>query len=239
MPTLKKPSKITKPTNIKSKWAEGDRVSFEAEDGIENGEITDINGKIATVKTDADEEYNVEIADLKPAEVEEEAEEAEEEEEKPAKKKVAGKKGKGTSLGRLFDETDAAPEMGGGFPEGNWEALITGGAIEETDKGTSAYFELVGVNDEDVEGKTQRLYYQLVTPDDEAGAGLPFFKRDLAKLGYEDVASDDVEATFEEIIEEEPWVSVNVRPRKDGSGYNNIYLDGLMDDQDDKPSNPA
>lgn len=247
MPVLKKKptAKATKPAEWEA--TEGGQASFDDGEGnVLTGEILKINTKkgIATVQV-AEDEYEVEVSDLSEPEGGEETPAAV----VPRKGvKVAssnGKtKGKGSSFAKIFNSTPAAEGGAMGFPEGNWEALIVGGVLERGEKGLSAYFEFVGVGHEDVEGRTQRKYYQLLDADDEPandGQGIGFLKKDLALLGHGEFEIDDesqLEAKLEEIAQEEPWVQIAAQRNKKNPQYVNLFLNGLMEDQADKPERP-
>lgn len=133
----------------------------------------------------------------------------------------------------------------GGFPVGTWEALAFNGAAEEKEgKGVNAYIEYVGVHDDDVNGKKQRQYFNIKDDAGNWGEGVGYFKGALVTLGYdedsleidEDDLVEDLNRLLKKLRKMEPWVSLKVKEGK--SGYTNVYLNGLMDDQNDKPTNP-
>lgn len=177
---------------------------------------------------------------------EKEKEEPEEEPEKPAK--TSGK-GKGLSLKDKLNAKPPAESGPMGLPEGTHECLVVDGLCETNAKGTSAYLEFCIVNSEDEElnGRSGRKFYQLIDPDGEALDGVSYLKADGMLIGMMDEEFELEGDTLEEIVDEfnavlkklkkkEPWVSVNVVPGK--GQYKNIYLQSLMEDQEDKPEKP-
>lgn len=237
MPSLKKVKKAPAVKRSEPEWEVGQKVSFEDEGNTLTGEITEVDGETITIETE-DGAYEVEAGDL--TKVEDEPDEVKPRAKTKAKagNGAAKPKGRGTSFAKLFNEAEPA-DVVAGFPDGNWEALIIGGEVNEDDeKGISCYLEYVGVNDEKVEGKTQRTYFQLADAEGEPQQGLNYFKRALSLLGREEVQIEDIAdltTIIEDIAADEPWVSIQVKTKK---GYSNIYLQGLMDDQDDKPERP-
>lgn len=232
---MAKLKQVKKAKQTAPEWEEGQRVSFEDEGNTIEGKISAVDGDTITVQA-GDDAYEVDASDL--TRIADEVEPRKPKAKTKASNGSAKPKSRGTSFAKLFNEAEPADVISG-FPDGNWEALIIGGEVnEDEEKGTSVYLEFVGVNDEKIEGKTQRTYYQLA---DAEGAGLPglnYFKRDLTMLGYDDVEIEDVadlQPILDGIAGEEYWVSIQVKSKK---GYSNIYLQGLMDDQDDKPERP-
>jgi hypothetical protein len=254
----------------KVKFAVGDEVTFEMNDDTVTGTVKKMKGANYMVEDGEGTVYECEPSELtaveeetpapkkKKAAVEEEEEEtpapkkkkaaAEEEEEEEAPKKKGAKPAAKGSTG--WNSMKPAEESkGGGLPIGDWEALAYTGLAEEGEKGLSAYIEYVGVHDDDVNGKTQRAYYNLKDADGEWSEGATYFKRDLLILGFEEEQlelsdEDDNDAIIEEfnkllkkLRKMEPWVSIKVKPAKK-AGYTTLYLGGLMDDQEDKPENP-
>lgn len=147
-----------------------------------------------------------------------------------------------------WNKAKPAQQSAVGLPVGNWEALAYTGACVVEGKGIQAYIEYVGVHDDDVNGKTQRAYYTLKDDKGVWTEGTTYFKRDLITLGFEEedleVADDSDDEEFAEAItkilkklrKREPWVSIKIKDGK--GGYTRLFLNGLMDDQDDKPENP-
>lgn len=240
-----------------SKFKANDTVTFDSDGDTLEGTIIEVEGKMATVEVD-DEQYACELTELTLVEdnipMKHKKDEEEEEEPAPKKKKKVDededeedeeeapkkKKGKGQSLAALYKKAKPAEDFVG-FPVGNHDALITDAQLEFGDKGTSAYFEYTGVGDEDIEGKTTRGYYNLLDADGELGGGFEFFKRDMGKLGYEDFApdsDDEIQETLDSISKAQTWVAITVRKRKDDPSYTNVFLNGMHDDQNDKPELP-
>lgn len=233
----------------------GAAASFDLEGETETGVITEVKKDSAVVTLPNKQAYDCEFDEIHEAEAPDDDPEPEpkkkvkkgktesEEEETPK-----GKKGKGKNIGALFNSKEVADPLNQGFPLGNHEALVGGGEAATSDKGTSAYIEFVGVTSEEVEGKTMRQYFQLLNADDEPLDGISYFKRAMVDLGVDE---DDLEidaADTEELVEGinsllkklgkvEPWVSVKVVKGK--NEYNNLYIQGLMEDQDQKPEMPA
>lgn len=260
MPKLKKAAKKEAEIEIKK----GMRLAFTIEGDDQKGTVTEVakNGDFTVENDDgvnvdfeASEAGDVEILEEeaeekpvkkgKPGKAKKEAEEeVEEEEEKPK-----GKKGT-RSLAGAWRSTERAARGGGGFPVGAWEAIVAGGEAAETDKGVSAYLGFVGVNDDEVNGLGHRKYYQLFDADGEPQEqGIGYFKADLHDIGVDD---DDIDAAIpdtedmEEFIDAlnkflkkvakaRPWLSVKVVPAKKKGYGNSLYVQGLMEDQDEKP----
>lgn len=238
MPILKKPTKPTATSKKPAPFEIGDKVFF-LEDGEEyNGEITKIKGKDAIIEASHDGElYSQPLADLK----------SYVEEEKPKKGKLpapngAKSKGKGTSLAGALKNAEV-PEGGGGLPSGSWEALIIGARTEEDKEGRRVgILEFCGVGDSDVEGKTQNSRSLLLDAEGAELPGLGWFKKDLLKLEVDMDAIDsdeELDQALEELAQREPWVDITVKPQKNNPQYSNIFLDGLKEDQDNKPERPA
>lgn len=182
-----------------------------------------------------------------------EPEEPEEEETPKKSKKSSDKEDDGDSKPakkKSWSDFKAAEKNKAmGMPVGNWEALAFNGLAEEdekTDKVT-AYVEYVGVGDEAVSGVTQRGYYSIRDDNGSYTEGVGYWKRDMMELlGLEedeiDEAIDDKDPTdgmnsiMKKLRKKEPWASIRVKKGKGDN--NNLYLQGLMDDQDEKPKNP-
>lgn len=226
----------------------GSWVKWEEEgEGEKVGQVIELKKKSAIIQCGEDM-YETNLVDLTITEEPEAVAEAEETE--PAKPvKPAGKrpsnapKGKGSSLAAIYNKSKPAPDGGGGgFPKGKWQALIISGELEEVKEGgIRALFHLVGVGDDEVEGKKGRLSYVLVTPEGEEAEGMQYFKRDLVKLGLEDVefsSEDEITEALETIGNNETWVNVSAVPQKTNTQYTNIFLDSVEDDQSAKPERP-
>lgn len=242
MPVIKKnppakPAAAKKETYVPS---EGDYVKW-MEDGNEyEGTISEIKGKNAVIDVSG-ELWQAAVADLTKAEAPEPDPEPEPSKPKgkPATKGAAPKKG--SSLSAALNAATPAPDGGGGLPLGKWEALLVAAEIEEGDFGTRGVFTVVGVNDTEVEGKKDYVRYLLLNPDGTEGQGLQYFKRDLAKLGLEDVEfadDDELNTTMTALGDEQKWIDINVVPQKNNKAYTNVYIDGLKDEQENKPECP-
>lgn len=134
------------------------------------------------------------------------------------------KKRKAGSLAALFDE--ATP--GNTLPPGDYNVKITEFEVmEPNDKGTAAKIVYTVLEDEEKAGQEVTQYYKLADAEGGPGAGLGFLKRDLAVLGYDNVAGADIEETLETIASEEPEVVITV---KQNGQWTNAYLKGLIDD---------
>lgn len=246
MPLVKKtavaPKKPAEPEIEVGSW-----VKWEEEgEGEKVGQVIELKKKSAIIQCGEDM-YETNLVDLTITEEQVAEAEPEPEPEKPAK--PAGKrpsnapKGKGSSLAAIYNKSKPAPDGGGGgFPKGKWQALIVGGELEEVKEGgIRGLFHLVGVGDDEVEGKKGRLSYVLVTPEGEEAEGMQYFKRDLVKLGLEDVefsSEDEITEALETIGNNETWVNVSAVPQKTNPQYTNIFLDSVEDDQSAKPERP-
>lgn len=235
MPVLKK--KVATKVS-KAKFAVDALVQFDNDGELVLGSVTALN-KDGTIEVTDDEgnAFDIPAEDVQPRE--------EDEPKEPAPTKKAGtaakkKKGGGDSLASAFNKAKPAA-VGGGLPEGQFEALITGAEVRKDDNGTFVDFEATLVNTDDAEhdGRTGRMSYMLLDADGDEAPGMGYFKRDLALLGQETEFEDDdeFEAALEGLAEEEPWMSITVKQNK--QGYSNIYLNGLQEDQEDKPERPA
>lgn len=228
----------------------------------EEGTVYECEPHELTLATDEEEEEETpkKKSAKKPAAEEEEEEETpapkkkkaapeseeEEEEEKPAKKAVKGKKKGGLGWN---DTAPAEAAKSFGLPPGQWEALAYNGVCEAgKGEGIQAYIEYVGVHDDEVTGKTQRGYYTIVDEKGNPSEGIGYFKRDLITLGFTEEQLEIDESDNETVIEElnkllkklrkmEPWVTISVKVNAK-TGNSTLYLNGVMDDQEDKPANP-
>jgi hypothetical protein len=125
-----------------------------------------------------------------------------------------------------------------GMSVGKHTCNITDFQFIENEKGMSAMVEYTAHDDDDDAGKKNKGYYSLMTASPgldkngdpipgEIKGGVDFLKGDLAKLGYEDIDFDDLEATFAEIRKEEPLVEVKC---VQNGQYFNVYLQGVSED---------
>lgn len=240
----------------------GGKVSFDMDGEETFGIVTSVDKKkqIAEVKGEDGTLYDCRFDELTgvPDEEEKEEKEEEEEEEKPSKKS-SGKKvkeadedegGGKKSYASAFNRSKPK-ERGGGFPVGNHEALVNGGECSDTDKGIKVKIQFVGVNGEEVEGKIQHQFYNLKGENGEWNEdGVGFFKRDMIEFGFDEDdltsdASDDeefvefVNGLLKRLKKMLPWVAIRVVEQKNKPGFTNIFINGLMEDQDQKPELPS
>jgi len=239
------------------KLAVGNRISFQLDDEEILGNITAINKDGSFVAEDDDgkifefEKSEAKDITILPEEPEEEEQE-EEEEKKPAKKaakkpakeeqeeeeeeeKPAKKSGSGRSLAGAWRSAERAARGNAGFPVGSYEALVVGGEAAEGDKGVGAYLTFLGVNDPEVEGKSQRKYYNIIDADgNPQEQGISYMKADLHDMGIDDDDINDAVPDTEDMEEfidalnkflkkvgkMRPWVSIRVVPPKK-TGYGN------------------
>lgn len=139
--------------------------------------------------------------------------------------KKTSKTKKANPLARFFDEADPN-EIGSALPTGEHVATIVEAGIRPRENG-SMYGFIKFEGTESNEGKTITTYYNLLTEDGSPDKGLPYLKRDLANLGFPDIAGDDLESTLEELPEEVGEVSINV---VQNGKYTNCYINGLADE---------
>lgn len=232
-----------------TKFEDGQRISMDLEGTLTYANIVTIDKKkeTADVKTDDGGLYVCEFDEMTVEEDDAGKEPADDE--APTGKAAKGSSDSGSKS--LADRFNAIPKSEGGamgLPKGNWEALIIDMDCAETEKGISAYFEIVGVSDAEVEGKTTRKYYQLFDAAGEAQEqGIGFFKQDLVNVGIDE---DDIEVQGEDneeliasikkimkkVVKTEPWITITVKEGK--NNYMNTYINGLMENQKEKPANP-
>lgn len=262
--------KASATSEVKSKFAIGDLVLIDMTgDGqfTVPAEIIELNPKddkgkkigdykvTVTEGEDAGVNYDCATAELqaKPAkkagtkvkpEPEPEPEEAEPEEQpaKPANKKAVKASGPG------WNDVKPAPEVTGGFPLGNHEALIySGECVEQEDGRIRVTLDFVGVNDKKVEGVTQKLFCAVRNEKGEWNQqGLEYLKRDLFKIGFteEDLAIDDdtlvedLNTLLKKLKKRTPWVAIRVVQQRNNTQYTQLYIQTLMDDQGSKPEIP-
>jgi len=166
------------------------------------------------------------------------------EEEEPKKGKTA--KGTKRSLADEFKELESQGPVGFLDP-GDYEALVSGGGCEVKDDGKmSAWYELTVVNDENEEnnGKTTRRFFNVTDEDGKLTQGSKILKGDLEVMEFEeddfDIQAEDYEEYFTELLgklkKKLPWVLIRTREGK--GGFLNTYLQGLCENQEDKPELP-
>lgn len=130
-----------------------------------------------------------------------------------------------SSLSSLFDKASSATSFGADIPPGDYEAILVYAKVEpKNDKGIAALFKYEVADEGDHQGKVLSSYYGLMKVDGSEGPGMGFFKRDLAKLGYPDIAGDDIEEALEQLMETQDGVSIKVKHK---DGYTNVYLQGV------------
>lgn len=120
-------------------------------------------------------------------------------------------------------------------PPGTYEALITEAQGVIDGMKSSAYLECTIVNDENVAGKTCRIYFNFTGEDGKEGTGHGYFKQALSMLGVEgDFDSwQEMCDTLAELAKGEPWVIIDVKKK---GKWTNIYLSSVPEDQSKKPS---
>lgn len=126
----------------------------------------------------------------------------------------------------LFDQTKAQGQV----DAGKYEAIISELVLQEEDeKGQSVRMKYEIATDGDFRGQVITQFYKIFESDGGVGKGLAFLKKDLAVLGYDDVAFGDIEQVFEEIVEKNLGVVITV---KINGAFTNAYLGGLCEDSD-------
>lgn len=157
-------------------------------------------------------------------------------------KPATSTKGKIDPFAAKYAETDTA--TGSGYvppPPGKYEALIVeaqGVREDEPNKKEYVYLELVIVNceDEELNGKKIRIFYNFTDTDGTKMPGMPYFKAANEMLGGSPPTSwDDMCDTLAEIAKEQIWVNINIITK---GKYTNAYLDSVPENQDDKPDMP-
>lgn len=147
-------------------------------------------------------------------------------------------KGKGKSFASLFKATKPSE----GFktiPDGPYQVLWVDGGYhrKEGANAESVYIDLVVVND-DNEGHICKKFYQIFNEQGEVAWGLGNLKADLELLGLEELEVESVEDLGEQLSQigaDDLWFQVELKTKK---GYQNIYFQHLMEDQDEKPERP-
>lgn len=135
------------------------------------------------------------------------------------------------SLSDLFEETKPG---GGLFPTGNFKARIILLELEgeiEDDPDDQAELKVKVTfegheEEEDVAGKTISNWYNIADEDGNIGPGVPFFKRDMDILGYDEIALADIPELCDEVTKDKPEVNIKVVENK---GYTNAFLQSLAD----------
>lgn len=143
-----------------------------------------------------------------------------------AKRSGNGAGGGGQSKAALFDQTKAQ----GAIDAGKYEAIIAELVLQEEDeKGQSVRMKYEIATDGEFRGQSLAQFYKLFEANGNVGKGAAFLKKDLAVLGYDDVAFDDLEQVFEEIVDKNIGVVITV---KINGQFTNAYLGGLCEDSD-------
>lgn len=150
---------------------------------------------------------------------------------KAASKQVAADEGKeqssgGQSKASLFDSTKAQGAIDGG----KYEAIISEFVLQDEDeKGQSARIKYEIASEGEFQGQSLAQFYKLFEASGGVGKGAAFLIKDMAVLGYDEVAFDDLENVFEEIVEKQLGVVITV---KINGAFTNAYLGGLCEDSD-------
>jgi len=124
-------------------------------------------------------------------------------------------------------------------PVGTYSALVTEAQGLIDDDKTSAYFEMTIVDNDEVAGKTCRVYFNFTDENGDEQGGMPFFKQALTMFGVDvDTQITSWDATVElmaEIAVQNMWCHISVKRRGKNT---NIYIDDVPENQDDKPALP-
>jgi hypothetical protein len=158
-------------------------------------------------------------------------------------KQEVEEKPKTKSLASMFESAEPAKA---GPPLGRHEALITGVSDLDTDQGLSVSLECIIVNSEENEGRKAFLNYGILKREEvdgeieeTASQGIGYLKRDMELLDHPLVGPEnkkDLLKQMQAIADEEPWVNIEVKKK---GIYTNVFLQGVQEDQDDKPERPA
>lgn len=141
-----------------------------------------------------------------------------------------------------YAETEAV--TGSGFvplPVGDYEGLIIeaqGVREDDPSKKEYAYFEIVVVNceNETLNGKKIRIFFNFTKEDGSEGEGMPYFKAANEMLGGSAPTGwDDMCDTLAEIAKEVMWVRFKAVQRKK---YTNYFLESVFEEQSEKPELP-
>lgn len=232
-------------------WEVGQVVSFEFEGETVEGTITSVDLKAKEVDVEGDAFPTVltcEFGEITLVEPEEQQKETPKKKGKDKDEEPVTKKDGTKSLKGSFTSKPPADPSGARLPVGTFEALIGSGECSTNDKGTSAYLEFTLVNG-DSDGMSGRKFYQLYDENDEPlDLGIGILKRDMIDIGFEDDVFDELDdssikklvAGLNDILKRlkklQPWVGIRTQDKK---GYINIYIQQLMEDQDQKPEMPT
>ena len=136
----------------------------------------------------------------------------------------------GGSFASLFDKTPASSGIGIDVPPGDYECVLVYAKIEPpTEKGVNALLKYEVADEGDYQGKVIPTYYRLQEASGEVGKGMGIFKKDLAKLGFPEVAGADVDDALGQLVEAMDGVAIKV---KQNGQYVNAYLQGLVENSE-------
>jgi hypothetical protein len=123
----------------------------------------------------------------------------------------------------LFDSTKAA----GSIEPGKYEAVIGELVLQDKDeKGRSVRIKYEIASEGEMRGEQATQWYKIFDEHGQPAKGSQFLKKDLAVLGYPDVKFKELEEVFEEIVEKDLGVLIQVKLNQ---GYTNVYLQGLAE----------
>jgi hypothetical protein len=126
----------------------------------------------------------------------------------------------------LFDSTKAM----GVIEPGKYEALISELVLQDKDeKGRSVRIKYEIASEGEMRGEQATQWYKIFDEAGQPAKGAQFLKKDLAVLGYADVKFKELEEVFDEIVEKQLGVLIQVKLNQ---GYTNVYLQGLSEGSD-------
>lgn len=139
----------------------------------------------------------------------------------------------GSKKGGAKDKSSAFDSVRpqGKVDDAKYEAIISELVLQDPDeKGQSVRLKYEIASAGDFRGVEVTQWYKVFEADGETpGKGASFLKKDLAVLDYEDVKFDDLEEVFEEIVEKNIGVVIQV---KNNGAFVNAYLQGLAEGSD-------
>ena len=123
------------------------------------------------------------------------------------------------------------------LPIGKFEALATEGGKLEKDGRWSAWIDFT-LTEGEAEGQKGRSFFFVENDEGDIQVGASILHRMLAQMGYVDAdepfhSKDHIEELLAEIAINPCWVVIKVAVK---AGYTNIYLDKVMENQDEKPT---
>lgn len=153
---------------------------------------------------------------------------------------TSGRKPAKDAFAQKMAETEA--NEGGNWtppPVGTYSALVTEAqGVVDGDK-TSAYFEVTIVEDEDISGKTCRIYFNFTDENGDEMGGMPYFKQALTMFGIDpdkEITSwDSACDILANIAQENMWCHISVKKK---GKYTNVFIDDVPENQDEKPALP-